>query len=118
MSSQRPSPKTPESQLLPAFQWSAVDETTDGRVEFVTMIDVDAPTAAQVPHDAWRRMLCLYVVGRLSGTALADACQSLADIYSWQIEQTRPALRIPESKRHAVSRVRQVERVPFTFDED
>jgi hypothetical protein len=95
-----------------------VDETTGGRVQFVTMIDIDAATAAQVPHDAWRRMICFYVVSHLSGNALADACQSLADIYSWQIEQTRTALRIPESTRHAVSRVRQIERVPFAFDED
>ena len=100
------------------FQWSAVDETTDGKVQFVTTVNIDAPTPADVSQDAWRRMLCFYVVGHLSGEPLADACQSLADIYSWQMEQTRPIPQVPEQRRHAVSQIRRVERVPFAFDED
>ena len=95
-----------------------MDETLGGRVMFVTTVDIDAPTLAEVSLDAWRRMLCFYTVSRLSGNALGDACQSLADIYSWQIEQTRPIPLGSEQKRHAVSRVRRVERVPFAFDED
>ncbi len=100
------------------FQWSSVDETPGGKVRFVTTVDIDAPTLAEVSLDAWRRMLCFYTVSRLSGNALGDACQSLADIYSWQIEQTQFVPEITEQSRHAVSRVRQVERVPFAVDED
>ena len=100
------------------FQWSSVDETPGGKVRFVTTIDIDAPTLAEVSLDAWRRMVCFYVIGHLSGEPLADACQSLADNYSWQIEQTRPIPQIPEQRRHAVSQVRRVERVPFAFDEE
>lgn len=100
------------------FQWSAVDETTDGKVQFVTTVDIDALTLADVSQDAWGRMLCFYIVTHLSAKPLADACQSLADIYSWQIEQTRLIPQIPEQRRHAVSQVRQVERVPFAFDEE
>lgn len=95
-----------------------MDETTDGKVHFVTMIDIDAATAAHVSEDAWCRMLCFYIVGRLSGKALGDACQSLADIYTWQIEQTRPVPQISGPRRHSVSQIRRVERVPFAFDED
>ena len=100
------------------FQWSAVDETTDGKVQFVTTVDIDASTPADVSQDAWGRMLCFYIVSRLSGKALADACQSLVDSYTWQIQQTRPIPQIPEKKHLAVSRVRRVERVPFDFDDD
>ena len=106
--------------LLPeqVFQWSSVDETPGGKVKFVTTVDIDAPTPVEVSRDAWRRMLCFYIVGRLSGNALGDACQSLTDNYTWQIEQTQFVPEIPEQSRHAVSRVRQVERVPFALDED
>jgi hypothetical protein len=101
-----------------AFQWSTVDETTDGRVQFVTMVDIDAPTPAHVSQDAWGRMLCFYVIGHLHGKALIEACQALADIYSWQIEKTHPVPQIQESKRRPVTGVRQVERIPFALDED
>ena len=97
---------------------STVDETTGGKVQFVMTFDIDAPTPAHASQEAWCRMLCLFIVGHLSGKALSDACESLTDIYSWQIEQTRPIPQIPEPRRHAVSRVRQIERVPFAFDED
>ena len=100
------------------FQWSTVDQTTDGKVQFWTTIDIDAATPADVSQDAWRRMLCFYFVGRLSGDALYDAYQTLADIFSWQIERTLPVRQIPDQTRHAVSKVRRVERVPFDFDED
>ena len=100
------------------FHWSAVDETTDGKVRYFTMVDVDGPTPPDVAQDVWRRVFCFYIVGHLSGKPLADACHSLADIYSWQLDQARLALQIPEQKRHTVSQVRQVDKVPFTFDED
>ena len=100
------------------FQWSGVDATTDGKVRFKTTVDIVAPTHADVSEDAWHRMLCFFFVGRLSGKPLAEASQSLADIYSWQIEQTRPVPQVPEQRRYPVSRVRRVEKVPFTFDED
>lgn len=81
-------------------------------------VDIDSPTPADTSQDAWRRMLCVYIAGHLSGKPLAEACQSLADHYAWQIEQTRHVPQIPEQRRHAVSQVRQVERVPFAFDEE
>ena len=95
-----------------------MDETTDGRVRFITTVDIDAPAHAEVSQNAWGRIFCFYVVNHLSGKALGDACESLADIYSWQIEQETPAPQIPEKTRHSVSHVRRVERAPFTFDED
>lgn len=63
-------------------------------------------------------MICFYIIGHLSGKALGDACQSLVDIYSWQIEQAHSIPQIPESRRRAVKGVRRIERVPFALDED
>ena len=99
------------------FRWSLVDETTDGSVQFVMTVDMDAPTPADVSQDAWYRMLCVYIVGHLSGKPLAEACQSLADNYAWQIGRQCSVPQISEQRRHAVSQVRRVERVPFAFDE-
>lgn len=101
-----------------AFQWSAVDETTDGKVQYVTTVDIDVPTPSYVSQEAWCRILCFYIVGHLSGKALVDACESLVDTYRWQIEQARHLPQILQQRRHSVSRIRQVERVPFAFDEE
>ena len=100
------------------FQWSGVDATTDGQVRFKTTVDILAPNESEVSEDAWNRMLCFFVVGRLSGRSLAEASQSLADIYLWQLEQAQPSPQIPEQRRHEVSGVRRVEKAPFAFDED
>jgi hypothetical protein len=82
------------------------------------MVDIDAPTPGHISQDAWGRMLCLRIIGHLSGKALGDACQALVDIYSWQIEQTHSVPQIPELRRRAAAGVRRVERVPFALDED
>ena len=101
-----------------AFRWSAVDETAGGRVQFVTTVDIDAPTPAHISQDAWGRMICFFIIGHLSGKALADACQSLADIYSWQIDQKHSVPQISNPRRRVVTGIRRVERVPFALDED
>ncbi len=105
-----------ENLPVPLFEWAAADETTDGAVRFRTTVDIDVATPDQVLLNAWHRMICFYVVGRLTGESLLDACQSLADIYAWQLDQTKPIAQNPEQKRHAVSQVRKVERVPFEIE--
>jgi len=100
------------------FQWSVVDETSGGKVLFQTTIDIDASDDSDISQEAWCRMASFFLLSRLSGKALLDACNSLAEIYSWQIEQVLPALPVAEQKRVTVSRVRQVERAPFVFDEN
>jgi len=100
------------------IQQSATDESADGKVEFLTTFDITAPTPADIPEAARCRMICYLIIGRLQGKALSDACESLMDLFSWQVEQARPASPIPEPKRHRASRVRQMERVPFVLSED
>lgn len=87
-------------------------------MRFVTTVDIDAPTRAHISQDALERMLCFYVIGRLSGNALGDACQSLVDIYAWHMEQTNSVPQVPQVRHRPVAGVRRVERVPFAVDED
>jgi len=100
------------------FQWSVTDEGLGGNVHFLTTVSITVTTPADVTDAALCRMACFYIVGRLHGKALADACQSLADIYAWQLDQMHSVSQVPEPKRHRAARVRQVERVPFNFDEE
>jgi hypothetical protein len=112
-------PADAEQWTLPdnlVLYWPSQDETTDGKVNFVTPIDIGAPTVAHVPEDALKRMMCFYVVGKLSGKALNDACHTLAEIFEWQREQAEIIPNLPSEIRRAASRVRSVERVPFSFD--
>jgi hypothetical protein len=86
-------------------------------VLFETTIDITAPTPTDVPKEAWCRMLCFHIVARLTGDALSEASESLADIYSWQIHQARSVPQVSEQRSYPVSGIQQVERVPFVFDE-
>jgi hypothetical protein len=70
---------------------SEADETAGGIVQFGTMIDTDASTDARPAHEGLYRLFCFYIVNRLSQRALYEACQVLANIYSWQVERTQIA---------------------------
>jgi hypothetical protein len=100
------------------FRWSVTDETSDGKVQFETTIDIDVPTLDDISEDAFHRLLSFYIVGRLHGQALTDACQSLTDIYEWQIERARPGQPLPHEVRRQVPKIRRVESTPFAVEED
>lgn len=100
-----------------SFEWAIADEGTDGKAHFVTTIDVTAPTPADLPEVAVHRLVCCYVIMRLSDKALADACEKLTDIYSWQIAQENAPRQVSHIRRTPGPKVRRVERSPFTFDE-
>jgi hypothetical protein len=64
-------------------------------------------------------MFCYYLVGNLNGKALMDACYSLADIYSWQLEQTlKTNSPIMPPIMEPVSYSYRTDSKPFIFDED
>jgi hypothetical protein len=64
-----------------------------------------------------RRMLCLYLVSRLSDEATVEAFNALADIYSWQIEKERYVSKPrPALGRISLTDIKQLPRNPFVVD--
>lgn len=94
----------------------SVDDAPGVRVIFSTTAEITGTSV--IPASAFCRMFCHYVVSNLRGKALEDACYSLADIYSWQLEQVaegppRPA----QGTVRAVSNVYHSEPTPFVFED-
>src|SRR5438270_298915 len=55
------------------FEWSATDEGTNGKVKFLTTVEVTGQTSTDVPQAAWYRMICYFLVSRLSEGSLGEA---------------------------------------------
>lgn len=93
-----------------------VDGTEGGNFEFSKIVETEAVQTLDL--ESRYRIVCIYLLLRLSGRALRDACESVLDVYAWQIEQKVSLPVTPEPRRHSVGLVRKVEREPFTIDID
>jgi hypothetical protein len=60
------------------YTFTTTDEGPDGRVQFVTTADVTGQSLSDLPEAAIYRMLCIYIVTRLSEHYVKDACWSTA----------------------------------------
>lgn len=97
----------------PTLEWSTTDESTTGKVEFLTKIDVTGEDIGAVSPAAFHRMVCFYVLTRLSEKSLVEACQSLIGIYSWQLNLPNVTIKNPEIRHLGPVVVRQKEKAPF-----
>lgn len=69
-------------------------DTSPGRtVSFVTKIDVTGSPTGELPESAYRRMVAYFIVSKLNGEALRDACDSLVDNFIYSIRA--PTLSVP-----------------------
>jgi hypothetical protein len=67
-----------------AIYWSVTDDGPRGAVQFLTQTKIHGHVAADLPKAALYRMVCFYLIGKLAEESLAEACESLADIYNMQ----------------------------------
>lgn len=100
------------------YEWMSVDEAQDGRVQFLTTMDVTGQLTPELYQTALCRMVCFYIVGRLTGEALTEAYQSLADVYSWQVSRNYAPHQLGSSRYHRVSRVDKTQSAQFVFQDD
>ena len=63
------------------------DRGTRGSARFLTTIEMTGSDPANMPITAMCRLVCHYMLGHFGQAALLHACDSLSDIYLWQIEQ-------------------------------
>jgi hypothetical protein len=82
----------------------------------LTTAEVTGQSLSDIPQAALCRIFCMYVVTHLSEKYVWEACHSLADIFSWQINEGQ-APQIPQRKFHSVSQVTQRDRAPFVYDD-
>lgn len=100
-----------------AYELTTLDEGPCGNVRFVTTAEVTGQSIEDLPESAVCRMLCLYIVTRLDETYLKDACGSLIDIFSWQINETYQTGYEPRRSQHTVSTITRRQQAPFVSDE-
>jgi hypothetical protein len=95
------------------IRWPSIDETTDGFMNFHTIVDIDPTNFSTIPREGINRLVCMFVVNQLHGDSLHKACEELVDIYSWQKESNTVPLEAPKQTRHSVTNSRSATRVPF-----
>src|SRR2546426_12838797 len=66
-----------------------LDRDARGAARFVTIVEMTGSSQADLPSAAACRLACYYMLGHLNEASLLTACNSLADIYSWQVERAR-----------------------------
>jgi hypothetical protein len=104
-------------ELSRAFEWAIEDESTGGNVQFLAKVEITGEDVTAITSAALHRMICFFVLSRLSENSLAEACQSLSDIYLWQINQTNAVVSPLERHRHGPAKSKRVDRTPFVFRE-
>jgi len=88
--------------LINAAQWSWANTSTDGGVNYRVAVDVTDPASFERDAIMACRVLCLYYISRLNGTALIEARDSLQEVYEQQeasnyLVPTEPAMKRAES---------------------
>lgn len=63
---------------------TATDDACSGRVKFHTRMEVTEGTSGGIPASAMFTIACYYMLSRMNEKSLAEACQNLFEIYSWQ----------------------------------
>lgn len=102
------------------IELTTIDRGPLGSAQFRTTVDLTGDSRAQIPPVAAYRFICLYALGHLNEPSLREACQSLWDIYSWQIERENAPTPTPVERGFvkAAAPIRAVERQPFTISDD
>ena len=103
--------------LAPAFRWEVTDTGLTSGVRFVMAADISGHALSDLPEDALRRMVCLYMISHLNSRNLREAFENLTDIYKWQIN-SQNALPSPERETYSVtsSHSTETQRTPFVFE--
>lgn len=105
------------------FDWLNQDDESDtqhGSVDVTTSIEVTGELSPFAKSIMKSRLLCLYTLSRLNGSALAKASEMLVDIYSWQLAQTASAATPklpPQRQTLANPSIKPRARSPFKIEE-
>jgi hypothetical protein len=103
---------------LGGLHWASVDEGTDGSVRFLNTVEITGRNMRDMPRAAFYRLACYLLLSQFDEKSLADASQSLTDIYSWQLDRNAaPPPALLPMQPLPPKRVREAERVPFILEE-
>ena len=108
------------SLLVPgtSLERSYTDANLEGKLQFVTTVDITGAISRGAEELALLRLACIYIVGQLSGKALVDAYEALVDQYRWQVDQLMTLPTLSSSRRITVTNVRDEQRTPFIFNDE
>jgi hypothetical protein len=109
-------PSNPNLQVH-KFEWSSLDEGQDF-ARFTTTVEVTGDDYTEVAPVVLRRLLCFYVISQMTEKSLGEAFDSLSEIYRWQIQQASVPKHSVDVRNVGQSKIRAIERTPFTVRED
>lgn len=93
--------------------WTWQDQSPDGAAQFDASITISSNLDPRHQQAALSRYLSMYFLSRLNDESINEACQSLADIYRWQLESEAISLQDPEIQDIGVITPQMIERQPF-----
>jgi hypothetical protein len=117
-----PNSTIPSIQLIPSpeqqslYHLSSTDEGPFGNVRLVTTAEVTGDSSEALPEATMRRIVGIYIMTRLSDKYLVDACDSLTEILSWQINEALQVASPVQQQTFTVPTPTRRQQAPFTPD--
>jgi hypothetical protein len=95
------------------YTFTTTDEGPDCKVQFVTTAEITGQSLSDVPESPICRILCMYIVTCLSERYIKDACHSLTDIYTWQMNELYSQRYAQAPSFHPITGVTKRQKAPF-----
>ena len=98
------------------YQLTATDDGPFGNVRLVTTAEVTGNSLETLPEATMCRMISIYIITRLSEKYLKNACESLTEILSWQINEGTHVAFAPKQQHFTVPTPTRRQQAPFISD--
>jgi hypothetical protein len=106
---------------LPSLQRRQEFESTDASagqvVKFITSVEVTGDASAPLPENAFKRLVCHFIVSKLQDRDLDQARDELVEMFLWRMGGSSfPALAAPTNRRQVSRKVGIGPKIEFEAD--
>jgi hypothetical protein len=109
---------TPDFRSASGVAVAAVEQHEFGSAILRASIDVTGGNLSTLPEHIMYRLACMLYVCLTPQTGLAEAYESLADIYNWHARPISPPLQPDRQSLFVATKITEVKAPPMVFDED
>jgi hypothetical protein len=93
----------------PYLAWQGT--SPDGYLSHTTSVYATSTIPPEHRETFICRIVCMYMIGFLSEKSVIEACESLSDIYKWQIESSHVAAHEPQWTNFGASTPKQLGKI-------
>ncbi len=103
---------------LPKWEGESYYPGTGSRIRWSFETALSGDELTRLSPLTFHRIACLLILTRLDNTAIAEAFESLRDIYAWQAGQNEVLLGTSSHRRLQAATVRRASATPFVYPDE